>query len=264
MPSVNGLAAALWAESLKARRSRMPWLTALGFSLAPLVGGLFMMILKDPEWARRFGLVSTKAQLAAGSADWPTYFGLLTQAVAVGGFVLFGLIAIWVVGREYGDRTVTDLLALPASRETIIVAKFVVIASWAAILTMLVYALALALGATIGLPGWSMALAGDAGGKFAVTASLNIALVVPLALAASAGRGYLPPIGAMFLAIFMAQVIAALGWGAYFPWSVPALFSGAAGPELRRLGTSSYLLVVLTGIAGVAGTLAWWRYADHA
>jgi len=261
---VNGLAAALWAESLKARRSRMPWLTALGFSLAPLVGGLFMMILKDPEWARRFGLISTKAQLAAGSADWPTYFGLVTQAVAVGGFVLFGLIAIWVFGREYGDRTVTDLLALPASRETIVVAKFVVIASWAAILTMLVYALALVLGATIGLPGWSTDLALGSAGRIVVTAGLTVLLVTPFAWAASAGRGYLPPIGVMFLAIFLSQVIAALGWGAYFPWSVPALTSGVAGPEVQELEMNSYLLVVLTGIAGVVGTLSWWRFADHA
>jgi ABC-2 type transport system permease protein len=50
--------AALWVETLKARRSKVPWLTALGFSLAPLVGGLFMIILKDPERARSMGLIS--------------------------------------------------------------------------------------------------------------------------------------------------------------------------------------------------------------
>ena len=260
---MNGLAAALWAESLKARRSRMPWLTALGISLAPLMGGLFMVVLKDPEWARRFGLISTKAQITAGSADWPTYLGLLTQAVAVGGLIIFGLVAIWVFGREYGDRTVTDLLALPTSREAIVLAKFIVIASWAATLTMLVYALGLGIGAAIGLPGWSTDLAQASAGRIAVMAGLTVLLVAPFAWAASAGRGYLPPIGAMFLAIFLSQVIAALGWGAYFPWSVPALASGVAGPESQRVGVSGYLLVVLTGMAGIAGTLAWWRLADH-
>jgi ABC-2 type transport system permease protein len=260
---VTGLAAALWTEVLKAHRSKLPWLMGLGFSLAPLVGGLFMMILKDPQWARRFGLITTKAQIRAGTADWPTYFGLLAQAVAIGGLIVFGLVAIWVFGREYGDRTVTDLLALPTPRGAIVAAKFIVIASWSAGLTVLVYALGLGLGAAIGLPGWSTGLAADAASRLAATAGLTIALVSPFAWAASAGRGYLPPIGGMLLTLFLAQVIAALGWGAYFPWSVPALASGVAGPGAQHVGTSSYLLVGLTGVAGIAGTVVWWRFADQ-
>jgi ABC-2 type transport system permease protein len=74
--------AALWAEALKARRSLVPWLAGLGFCLAPLAGGLFMWILKDPERARSMGIISVKAQIAAGVADWPTMFGFLAQAVA--------------------------------------------------------------------------------------------------------------------------------------------------------------------------------------
>jgi hypothetical protein len=41
---MKGLRAALWAEALKARRSRMPLVTALGFCLAPLMGGFFMVV----------------------------------------------------------------------------------------------------------------------------------------------------------------------------------------------------------------------------
>jgi hypothetical protein len=36
-----------------------------------------MIILKDPERARSMGLISAKAQLAAGVADWPTRLSLL-------------------------------------------------------------------------------------------------------------------------------------------------------------------------------------------
>ncbi len=260
---MTGFTAALWTEALKAARSRMPWLTALGFSLAPLMGGLFMLILKDPVRARRFGLVSAKAQITAGAADWPAYFALLAQAVAVGGLIVFALIAIWVFGREYTDRTVIDLLALPTSRLAIVGAKFVVVASWCAVLMALVYALGLVVGAMVGLPGWSLALAVGSAGQLVATAGLTVVLITPFAWAASAGRGYLPPIGAVFLVLFLSQVIAALGWGAYFPWSVPALFSGVAGPGVRDLGLGSYLLVMLTGVVGVAGTLAWWWLADQ-
>lgn len=260
---MTGFSAALWAESLKARRSRMPWLTLLGSLGVPLVGGLFMLILKDPAWARRMGLITAKAQLRAGTADWPTLFGLLTQAVAIGGMVLFGLVAIWVFGREWSDRTVKDLLALPTTRAAVVGAKLVVIVTWSAILAVVIFSLGLLVGMAVGLPGWSSGLAVDSASRFALIAFLTIMLAIPFGWAASAGRGYLPPIGAMFLVIFLAQILAAIGWGSYFPWSIPGLASGAAGPEAASMVVGSYVLVVLTGIAGAAGTLAWWQIADH-
>ena len=117
------------------RRSVAPLLTALAFAIAPLVGGLFMYILADPERARRMGLIGQKAQLAGGGSDWPAYFAFLAQAATVGGFVLFAFVIAWVFGREFSDGTVRYLLALPTSRAAIIAAKLVVVALWCAALT---------------------------------------------------------------------------------------------------------------------------------
>ena len=91
---MNNLASAISTEFLKARRSKVPWAIAAGFSLAPLVAGLFMVILKDPASARQLGLIGAKAQLTAGVADWPTFLGLLAQAVAVGGGILFAFLTV--------------------------------------------------------------------------------------------------------------------------------------------------------------------------
>ncbi|HET9223266.1 MAG TPA: ABC transporter permease [Roseiflexaceae bacterium] len=255
--------AALWAEALKARRSKVPWLTALGFSLAPLMGGLFMVILKNPERARFWGLISAKAQLAAGVADWPTFLGLLAQATAVGGALLFTIVTTWVFGREFADRTAKNLLALPTPRAAIVSAKFAVVVLWAAILTALVYGLGLVVGVAVGLPGWSMALMWQGASNLVITAGLTLALMPPIALLASAGRGYLPPIGWAFLTTFLAQIVAVIGWGAWFPWSVPALFSELAGPRAMQLGVQSYIIVAMTLAAGLAATFAWWHSADQ-
>ena len=70
---------ALWAELVKIRRSRLTWVSMVAFTVAAGFGGLFMFILADPGRARRLGLLATKAQLLNGTADWPTYFGLLAQ-----------------------------------------------------------------------------------------------------------------------------------------------------------------------------------------
>ena len=257
------LSDALWTEAVKARRSRVPWLTLLGMGLAPLVGGLFMMILKDPAWARRAGLITAKAQLRAGTADWPTFWDLLVQALAIGGLIVFALVAIWDFGREWSDRTLKDLLALPTPRASIVLAKFTVIALWSLCLAAEVYLLGLAVGSIVGLPGWSVALAVATARRVVVTAAMAILLVTPFACAASAGRGYLPAIGAMFLVIFLSQVLAATGWGIYFPWSVAGLASGVAGPEAAQLSVTSYALIPITGVLGVLGTIAWRQSADH-
>src|SRR5215213_11758730 len=120
---MSNFSSALWSEALKARRSKVPWLAAVGFTLAPLMDGLFMFIMKDPERAREMGLLSVKAQLAMSIADWTTFFSVLTQAIAVGGAIVFSIVTAWIFGREFSDHTAKDLLALPTSREKIVTAK---------------------------------------------------------------------------------------------------------------------------------------------
>jgi ABC-2 type transport system permease protein len=254
---------AIWAELLKARRSRLPWLTVFAFVVAAGVGGMFMFILQDPDRARSIGLLGTKAQLSGAAADWPGYFGLLSQTVAVGGGVIFGLIVIWTFGREFSDRTVKDLLALPTSRTAIVTAKFAVTAVWCLLLTALTYLLGLVIGAMLRLPGWTTGVAVEAAVRITVTAVLAFLVASTLGLAASVGRGYLAAIGIMFLTVFLAQVIAVLGYGHLFPWSVPAIYSDIAGTDHPGVGPVGYSLVVVVGAASVIATALWWRKADQ-
>jgi ABC-2 type transport system permease protein len=260
---MKALAAALYCEVLKARRSQVPLWTALGLALAPLMGGLFMVILKDPERARAAGLLRAKAEITAGAADWPTYLGVVSQALAVGGSFVFAFVAAWVFGREFADRTVKLLLAVPTRRDATVAAKFLVVWGWCGLLAVWVFALALGVGALVGLPGWSARVALEAAGVAAVAAALSAALVTPTAFLASAGRGYLAPLGFAVLTVVLAQIAAAIGWGGWFPWSVPALWSGLAGPRAEHLGPASYVLVGLTSLGGLVATAAWWRLADH-
>lgn len=255
---MNNLSQAIWVETLKFRRSKMPLLTLLGFLMVPFMGGFFMIILKDPELARRLGLISAKAQLIGGAADWPTFLSLLAQAIAIGGTILFGFIGSWVFGREYSDHTVKDLLALPTPRPTIVLAKFVVVMGWSAIVTAVVIIIGLGVGTAVGLPPTSTDVFQQGTLTILGSALLTITLVTPIAFFASAGHGYLPPLGAMILAIFLAQIIVVIGYGDYFPWSIPALY--AQGSPIRPI---SGLIVILTGLIGIAGTFLWWELADQ-
>jgi ABC-2 type transport system permease protein len=208
--------------------------------------------------ARRVGLISTKAQLTMGAADWQTYLRFLTMAVGAGGIILFGLIAAWVFGREYSDRTVKDLLALPTPRAAIVLSKCIVIAVWSAALTVITCLVTLFIGAMLGLPPESPQVFWQSGVTITVAVCLVIALVTPIAFAASAWHGYLPPIGVLMLVMGLAQLVNAAGWGEYFPWAVPALYV-----QGENLGIVSYAIVIVTSIAGLAGTLLWWEWADQ-
>jgi ABC-type transport system involved in multi-copper enzyme maturation permease subunit len=259
-----GLQSALWAEFLKARRSKVTLLTGLGFLILPVVSGVFMIILKDPEAARSMGLISTKAQLAAGVADWPTHLGMLNMGVSIGGLIVYAMITAWLFGREFVDHTVKELLAVPTPRWAIVAAKFLLLAVWLPAISLLIFVVGLGIGALVNIPGWSAAGAWSAFGAMMVITALVYMLMAPVAYFASAGRGYLPPLGWAFLTLVLAQIAGALGWGELFPWAVPALLSEVNGPRLEPMGFASYAVVALVFAIGVVATLRWWQRADQA
>jgi ABC-2 type transport system permease protein len=260
---MTNFTSALWAETLKMMRSKVPLFTALGFSMAPLAGGLFMIILKDPEAAKAMGLISAKAQLMVGVADWTAFFGLITQAVAAGGLILFSIVTIWIFGREFSDHTVKELLALPTSRETIVTAKFIVILVWSFAMTLFIFGVGLVVGTLVVIPGWSAELIRTSFMNILGSAALTLPLMSLVALVASAGRGYMPPFGWTIFTMVLANIAAVMGWGDWFPWAIPGIFSGAAGPEASQLGLHSYLIVIITGSIGLVATYYWWRNADQ-
>jgi len=260
---MNNFYEALHTETLKLFRSKVPLFTALGFSMAPLMGGLFMIILKNPEAAKSLGLITTKAQLLTGTAEWSSFFNFMAQAVAAGGMVLFSIVTIWVFGREFSDHTVKELLALPTSREAIITAKFIVIGAWSLVITLLILGISLVVGKLVVIPGWSTELFQTSFTGIIGTALLTLPLISFVALLASTGRGYMPPFAWVFLTLILANLSAILGWGDWFPWAVPLVASKNFVSHTNDLGLHGYLVIFITCVLGVAGTLLWWRRADQ-
>jgi ABC-2 type transport system permease protein len=260
---MKGFLAAFWCEALKARRSRITLLTAAGFLLLPLAGGLFMLILKNPAQAQAWGLISTKAQLTVGVADWPAYFGMLLQGMAMGGAIVFALITSWVFGREFSDHTAKEIMALPTSRAAIVSAKFVLLALWTMALSLLVVVVGLAVGNAVGIPGWSSELARTSIRSMLSVAFFTFLLTPFVALVASWGRGYLPPMGWTILSLVFANIAALLGWGDWFPWAIPVMVSGMVKSQAGAAGLHSYVVISLAFVAGLAATVAWWQRADQ-
>jgi ABC-2 type transport system permease protein len=257
---MSDLPSLLWIESRKAARSRMPLWTALGSLFMPLGIAFLIFVAKNPQISQKLGLVGAKANLVAyAGMDWPAYMGLFGQLISMGGFVLFVLIISWVFGREFADGTLKDILAVPVPRLSILLAKFILTAAWCGALAGLMFVAGLGMGAAMHLPGGIPGAIFQDSLRILVSAGLAILVVLPFALLASVGRGYLLPIGAAILTMMMTNIAAILGWGEFFPWAVPGLYSQAKS----ALPPASYWIVFLTGLIGIFVTYLWWKYADQ-
>ena len=257
---MNNLSGMIWIEFRKAIRSRMPLFTALGSLFMPLGVAFLIFVSKNPEIFQKLGLVSAKANLMAYSAtDWPSYLVLFAEIISAGGFFFFVMAISWVFGREFADGTLKDMLAVPVQRSSILLAKFIVVAAWCAVMAIIIFILGLVVGAIIQLPGGSISVILHGSTVTAITVCLVIAVVLPFAFFASVGRGYLLPMGVAVLTLIMANLMMVVGWAEYFPWAIPILFSQGES----SLTPFSYWIVVFTSLAGMIATYVWWKYADQ-
>lgn len=254
---------ALQAEFIKNKYSNILWVTFIAFGLAPIMGGVFILIVQDPDALAKAGGLAVKAQAMNFEANWQSYFSVLTQAIGVGGVLVFGFVASWIFGREYSDGTAKDLLSLPTSRTKILNAKFAVYVIWCSSLAVSNIVIGLLIGAILQLPTPEPNSLFPMFTDYAITTFLTILIGVPIAFFAIWGKGYLAPLGFVALTLVFSQIIAATGYGSYFPWSIPGLYSGAGGEYKELLDNYSYSILILTCIAGYLATVIYWKTADQ-
>jgi len=261
---MKGFMIALKTELIKTLKSKMLWATIIFFGFIAVMLGVLMLVAKHPEIAGKSEVLNMKASLIS-KPDWPTYFWLLMQMVLTVGSIGPAIVTIWVFGREYSDRTIKDLLALPVSRLNIVLSKSLIVFLWSLLLLILLYFFSIITGLLINLDGWDREVFLQKTTVYIVSAFLTILLFPVITFVTCISRGYLLPVGLAILILITTQFVY-LGFPGitpYFPWAIPGLYSGVAGPLSPKPGVISYVILGITSISGIAGTAAWWRYADH-
>jgi ABC-2 type transport system permease protein len=257
---MTGLAASIKAEFLKISRSMVLPVTFMVSALVPVMMSFMMFVLKNPELSHKLGLVGTKAKLL-GVADWPSYLTFLAQGVCAIEIVIFGFICAWVFGREYMDRTIKDLLALPMKRYVTVISKFIAVSVWCVVLYLFIFFLSLAGGFVVSLPLWNIGAGKDIFCALLISTLTVIYLNTVVAFIACSTRSYLTAVGFVILSAVFINFTGIIGFGEYYPWAVPILYAVKAGGV--QPGLISWVIVFITGAAGFACTVAWWRYADQ-
>lgn len=256
--------AALWVEMLKVRRAKIFPVSIGFFAFIGIMMGLLMFLTTHPEIANRSSTIRMKTSFIGGT-DWNGFYDLLIQIALSISVIGSGFITSWVFGREFSDRALKDILALPVRRSTIVASKLIVLLAWSLVLSISLLLAALLTGLLTDIPDWSSGEFFSFLKLYLVCTLLNTLLITPVALVASAGRGYMLPISFVILILILTQLLfvglPALSF--WFPWALPALYSGAAGEAVPSPGKISFALYFITVFAGLFGTMAWWRFADH-
>jgi ABC-2 type transport system permease protein len=261
---MKGTLISLRMEALKIRKSKVFFLSIVFFAFIPCMMGLLMFVQKYPDLAGKLGMIGTKSSMMRfGEANWQNYLTLLSETIAAIGLIGYGFLISWIFGREYSDRTVKDILALPVSRTEIVLSKFLAASIWSILLTFVFLLSGVFIGKIINLSGWAEAIVQQHIKTFVITCFLTLFLSAPVAFFASFSSGYLLPLAFIILTLLIANFTGLVGLGPYFPWAIPGIYSMPGAGTGVHLGFISYFILFLTFLAGFAGTILWWLFADQ-
>ena len=249
-------------ELMKLRKSKIFWITLIFFMFIPLMMELLMLVAQRPELITKLGIVGTKATMF-GENNWKGYLDMINQLVAVIGLIGFGFVTTWVFGREYIEHTIINILALPITRSSIVVSKFLIIFIWCFILSIVLFITSIIIGHIINIPGWSVQLFSEFIQKFFFISVMTILLSTPTAFITCYSKGIIAPLGFVILIVIISQFVSIVGLGPYFPWAIPGVATVPEGTQGMELVFGSYIIVILTSILGIITTIAWWRKADQ-
>ncbi|WP_159622081.1 ABC transporter permease [Ruania rhizosphaerae] len=242
---MNGLLIAVEVELRKAVASRV-----LGATTIILVLGLVALTV-GLELGVRSGNTNVTAQLGPLAAldGWARMVGLVAQITAAGALIAFGVVLSWLVGREFGEGTITSMFALPVARPAIMLAKFAVYLAWVLAVALVITAVLAVVGVALGY-GMPHEPELAALARQLVLTALTGLVAFPAAWAATLGRGLLPGIAATIGLVVCGQVMAVAGVGAWFPVAAPALWaldpSAVTAPQLALVGALAGIAVALT------------------
>ena len=262
---MSELKRALSSELLKLKHMSILWITFAAFALIPVMGGVIMFLIQNPGLIPKSSILSVKISMLSTPVNLDSYLSMfLSQGAGIAGIIIFGFIASYLFGREYSDHTYRDLLSLPISRTKILNAKFVIYVGWCLGLAISDLVLGLAVSRILNMSVGEYHIIFKDIKIYFITILLTILLGTWIPFFALWAKGYLAPLGFLIMALMMAQFSPYLGWGQYFPWSIPGIYSGAAGEELKKLlNVWSYLSLFFTCTLGYILTISWWKHTDQ-
>ncbi|WP_425956925.1 ABC transporter permease [Xylanimonas sp. McL0601] len=249
------LATACAVELLKLRRS------VIAFVVTPLIALVVPLASYGAVWlARSPDLPGTAAAKFQPFADGPVAVANLSvcgQILSVAVLGACGFAAAWSYGRELTGGTAGALFGHAVPRQTVALAKGLVLLAWLAGCVLVAVGLSAALsrlgGGTFPPEAWSSAWTALAVGWLAV------GLGLPFGWVATIVRSPFATVGILIGLVAVTQVIVVLGAGTWFPYAAPSLWAGMGGPDAAAaVPPAALLLAAALAPAGLVVVVRAW------
>jgi ABC-2 type transport system permease protein len=243
--------AAVWAEVVKLAGSTVGRVGSLAVvvGISVLSGSMLLAAHSDDSQ-----LLAKLGPVASG--DWTGFLLGAAQITGAGGLGGFAVVLAWMVGREFGDGTITGLFALPVRRSTIALAKLLVYGAWAVAMSVLLALVLLLVGSIAGLGPLTDANWATLARQVALGV-MSAAITIPVAWAATLTRSVLGGVSVAIGLVVVAQVSVLAGLGGWMPLAAPALWAVSGGTAVTP--PQLLLLVPFAGAAVLATALTWRR-----
>lgn len=246
---------ALAVEWLKFRRTMLFWITTIALGVGtPAVATGFVELARSGTAS---GATEAKLSIIVDANASGVHLSVTSQILAVAAMLAAGVVIGWLFGREFTDHTVGALFALPIAKHTIAAAKLLLAVVWVCGVSLLATVLTVVLAWIT--DGRNMGTITDALPVVAVGVMSGL-LAIPLGWVATLTRGYLGAIGILIGIIVVTQIVTTVGAGTWFPYAIPSLWAGIAGPDAAAtIGLLQLSTVGLVAILGTVATILSWR-----
>ena len=234
----------IYCELLKLKRSKLLLLSALGALATPAMMLVEMLQTHFQHPERLFTLADV-------------YDDSLIYVMLLMNLMVCAVVAAYLFSREYGERTLKNILPVPVAKTSLLAGKFCVLLLWVLLLTIVTWAGTLAVSALyhvlFGLPGFGVGVALHWLGKLLTGGVLMFLVLSPFTYLAEKARGLVLPMIVAAVVVMGSAALCNQEFGALYPWTAAYFLVDGS---LAATGYPLWLSLGVLGSVSAAGFAA--------
>jgi bacitracin transport system permease protein len=239
----------VYCEILKLKRCKIFKLSLLSALVAPLMisGEIIKSKLDNPEKIVTFAQLFESTNL---------YIMMLF------GLVLYGVIAAYLISREYSENTLKSIITVPIPKISFIFSKFITLFIWIILLTIISWIATIVFGFICGAESlksqdiFTSIKAYLLGGVFLFLTSTPIFFITMYS------KNIIAPIIFMISVVMANIMLSNSDLGVYFPWTTSYLLVSGVIDKYNTSHLTSYLIIAVTFIFGTIASLIYFEKDD--
>lgn len=210
------------SEIYKLKRS---WIFLIGL-IGSLIGPVMSAGTYFIWWQRDNGAVPKMFEVVE--------FNLFISSLLFG-MLLYSLITIFIINREFSEKTVGTMLSIPVSRFLFLLSKLIFTLTYILLLNLFSYAALLILSFLLGFTGFNLPQLFEYLFYYITSVLLMLPIICLVSFITLLAKNYIIPLAVTIVGAILGVLIIGNDIGYYFPWTIPTIIANTkfnVNPEL--------------------------------